>query len=93
MALTLGRLALALEMALPWTAIAAAPPAPGTVLRVLLARNRMAGETPELNLWPFASGGNHQPKLFGRAVLGGPAEEKPSPADGREKCPEDCVRK
>lgn len=58
-----------LDLALTWATLGAKSPAPGAILRVLVARNRMVDKTPELSLWTVAPGSNHQPELFGRAVL------------------------
>lgn len=58
-----------LEMAIPWSTIGKSVPKADSTIRILLARNRKVGQE-ELSLWPFASGGNHQPPLFGEAVLG-----------------------
>jgi hypothetical protein len=63
-----------IEMAVPWATIDVKTPAPDAVIRVLFARNRAVEKPSELSTWPFAAGGNHQPQLFGRAILSGAGE-------------------
>ena len=62
------------ELAVPWASLGAERPKAGAKIRVLVARNRRAAGASELSLWPFISGGNHQPNLFAEGVLkaGGP---------------------
>lgn len=58
-----------LEIAAPWATFGVPPPKPGTSLRVLVVRNRHAAQAEEVSTWPVAPGSNHQPRLFGRALI------------------------
>ncbi len=58
-----------LELALPWTVLGVDPPASGSSIHVLMARNRVGGGPCELSMWPCSPGGNHQPDRFAAAVL------------------------
>lgn len=57
------------EIAMPWKTFGAPPPKPGATLRILVGRNRHAVQLGEISTWPAAPGGNHQPRLFGKAHL------------------------
>jgi len=73
-----------IEMSVPWTTFGKTLPGSDTILRLLVARNRVAGRAPEQSLWPFVAGGNHQPHLFGQAILARPEarDAQPEPPPG-----------
>jgi hypothetical protein len=57
------------EAAIPWRALNMAAPKTATAIRANLARQRLAGETPELSSWSQFVSGFQEPANFGRWIF------------------------